>query len=414
MASYGNLSLSDLIVYNSTSDASASLTFDTNSSDGNFAFSNGANINGNVFIESTYALNVGGNTTLSGNLTAGGTNTFSGTTNITGSSYINGPECVIPFSGGGDVTLTFPSVLPGPSNVSSNQAGLGIYWNASTGSGETDLIGYGQASGGGISIFGITTSNGDTFGPLNRIADFFPGTCSIYANLDVSGTLLVKEGITTYEQISLSSGSSLTELSMISGSSASSTFLGVSTSLQIGSNTSGTGCYLQIQNGSSSGNLSYNTNSSDGNFAMSHGLDINGELNLSGLLNTTTSSQSGGGIYSNMGVYTYYASLGNNIDNVKYGFNFVNGGGILIITTNNYNNYDSVWGFAGVNGGIITTAYVTNNNTSNFSINTNNNSSSGPSVYTTINTNSSYTGGNIYFTIIGVQPTSLTNLTSLF
>ena len=296
MATYGNLSLSELIVYNNSSSTSATLQLNSNvnPSDGNFAMSTGLDINGN--------LNVTGSTSINNNLTVNGTTNISGTTTISGNSInINGSGCIIPFSGGGDVSLTFPTSqvgapIPTPNPPSTSQAGLGIFWNASGGSGETDLIGYGQGSGGGISIFGMQTNVTDIANqPLNRITDFFSGYSKIYTDLDVSGNL------------TLANGNSYSVLSITPGSGASNTLLGVSTSLQIGSNTTEPNCYLQIQNGDVSGNLSINAN--DGNFAMTTGLDVSGNITLDGSLTISNSTSSGTLILNSSNIFNMNTGL---------------------------------------------------------------------------------------------------------
>jgi hypothetical protein len=93
------------------------------------------------------------------------------------------------------------------------------------GTGEVDFICYGQESGsiGGMNIYATNT----TYAPV-LLASFLGSGSSINRDLDVSGN-------------------------------------------------------LTITNGTSSGTLSYNSNS-DGNFDMSHGLDLNGNLDLSGNL----------------------------------------------------------------------------------------------------------------------------------
>lgn len=134
-----------------------------------------------------------------------------------------------------------------------------------------------MASYGNLSLSDLIVYNsaGDASGSLtfdtNSDENF-----AMNKGLDINGDLNITGG---QIQISNSTGSD-TILSMIPGSAASTTFLGVSTSLQIGSNTGGTDCYLQIQNGNTTGNLYYN-NTGDNNFYMNTGLDINGDLNIS-------------------------------------------------------------------------------------------------------------------------------------
>jgi hypothetical protein len=49
--------------------------------------------------------------------------------------------------------FSFPSSFP-TSAINNNNTGIGWFWNWSGGGGETDMICYGQASGGGLSIYG--------------------------------------------------------------------------------------------------------------------------------------------------------------------------------------------------------------------------------------------------------------------
>ena len=137
-----------------------------------------------------------------------------------------------------------------------------------------------------------------------------------------------------------------------------------------------------------------------------------GNLNVRGLLSTLTYNASGGGMATNIGIYTYGASIVSST-NTNYGFNILYAcSGILIVNTNNYSNYSTVYSFAGVNGGTINLTKLT---TTNGSINAVSSSTQSPaSIYVNVTTGSAYGGGNIYFTIIGNEPTGLVNLSSLF
>ena len=116
---------------------------------------------------------------------------------------------------------------------------------------------------------------------------------------------------------------------------------------------------------------------------------------------------------SNIGIYTYSASLGESITNVNYGFNFVNGGGIVIISTNNYNNYGGVFSFGGTNGSnVVQSSLSASTGTTLHSNNTS--SANNPSIYMIITTGTGYGGGNIYFTIIGTEPSEVVNLNQWF
>jgi len=72
--------------------------------------------------------------------------------------------------------LSFLSTFP-TTSVNDNTTGIGFYWNQSGGQGETDLICYGQASGGGLSIWGA----GNTTAP-NQIAYFYPNNIQLFSN----------------------------------------------------------------------------------------------------------------------------------------------------------------------------------------------------------------------------------------
>ena len=56
--------------------------------------------------------------------------------------------------------FTFPSSFP-TTAVNNNNTGIGFFWNQSGGTGETDMICYGQGSSGGLSIYGA----GNTYSP---------------------------------------------------------------------------------------------------------------------------------------------------------------------------------------------------------------------------------------------------------
>jgi hypothetical protein len=348
MATYGNLSLSELIVYNSAGDASANLQFDNTNTDGNFAMNTGLDITGGLTIingsnSGTISyntaspadlnfsmnhgldvagstnfnglctvngnLNVTGSTSINNNLTVNGTNNFTGTTNISGSSItINGGALTIDMPNGG-ATITFPGSFSTTTPIVHPSTGLGIYWNGIQQQGETDLISYGQGGVGGFSLFSVNDSPSSI---LTLIANFFPNGSTIYSSLDISGNSLT-----------LSNEGSYSVLSITPGSLASSTLLGVSTSLQIGSNTTEPNCYLQIQNGDVSGNLSINA--TDGNFDMTTGLDVSGNLTLDGSLNTFSSLDVSGNLnviipnVMTSGIYNY------SIDCSVYGTTDTNG-----------------------------------------------------------------------------------------
>ena len=135
-----------------------------------------------------------------------------------------------------------------------------------------------------------------------------------------------------------------------------------------------------------------------------------GNLNVRGLLSTQTYNASGGGMATNIGIYTYGGSIVSS-SNTSYGFNMDLGSGILNVNTNNYNNSSAVWSFSILNNGGINTLLLSETNTS-LTLSTSS-AQSPASIYININ-NTPYGGGNIYFTIIGNEPTGLVNLVSLF
>jgi hypothetical protein len=305
------LSLSELIVYNNSSSTSATLQLNSNviPSDGNFAMSTGLDINGN--------LNVTGSTSINNNLTVNGTNSFTGTTNIYGSSIINGGSLTIDMPSGG-ATITFPVSFSTTTPIAHPSTGLGIYWNGLTQQGEIDLISYGQGGVGGFSLFSVNDTPSNI---LTQIANFFPNGSTIYTSLDISGN-----------HFTLSNEGSYSVLSITPGSFASTTLLGVSTSLQIGSNTTEPNCYLQIQNGDVSGNLSINAN--DGNFAMTTGLDVSGNITLDGSLTISNSTSSGTLILNSSNIFNMNTGLV--ASGSISGSEFKIGGYVLGINNNNF------------------------------------------------------------------------------
>ena len=135
-----------------------------------------------------------------------------------------------------------------------------------------------MASYGNLSLSELIVYNsaGDASANLTFDTNNSDGNFAMNTGLDINGNLDVTGSTSINNHFTLSNEGSYSVLSITPGSIASSTLLGVSTSLQIGSNTSGTGCYLQIQNGDVSGNLSINA--TDGNFYMNTGLDVSGNL----------------------------------------------------------------------------------------------------------------------------------------
>jgi hypothetical protein len=283
---YGNLSISNLILYNNATDTSANLTLNPNTGDGNFNMSTGLDISGSLIFMPSLSNSI--------------------------QQYFTG----IPLNGndsGTTINLTFPYTTVG-SNLNSNAltpystsgspgttwlapCGLGITWNL-TGTGEVDLIGYGGSSStsGGITIYGYN-DDGGVGDNANRIADFWPTGSTLYS------------GLTLYNTTS-----------------------------------------------SSSGTIEYNTNN-DGNFYMNHGLDINGELNVSNSVGT-------------YGIYSYSipgTSLNNGTSNVYVSFTF------------NPGSY----------GSIYCAAVTVDSNSNTY------NASSGALFATTINTNVVNAGGYV-------------------
>ena len=92
----------------------------------------------------------------------------------------------IPISGnGGNTNLYFPNSFP--SGSQGTNAGLGFYWNnlGGGGTGETDLICYGQAGVGGLSVYAI---NGGYTGPASLISSFLTSGISFNQNITSSNT----------------------------------------------------------------------------------------------------------------------------------------------------------------------------------------------------------------------------------
>lgn len=94
-------------------------------------------------------------------------------------SLTNGTTIPI-YGNGGNTNLYFPSSFPSGSQGSN--AGLGFYWNnlGGGGSGETDLICYGQNGVGGLSIY---TINGGSIGPASLISSFLTSGISFNTNI---------------------------------------------------------------------------------------------------------------------------------------------------------------------------------------------------------------------------------------
>ena len=355
MATYGNLSLSELIVYNSASDASATLTFDTNSSDGNFAMSTGLDIDGTLNLSET--LTIGSSSSLS-----------------PGSTY---PDFLMVGGGGFIVSGTGQYVFNAGSPLAT------LTYNSTT----------------------------DSNFNMNYGLD-------INGELNVSGSLLI--GTSTLGTI-LAYNSADNHLNL-------NTPLDLATSINIYDATDTSNYQI----------FSYNTNDSDGNFAMTTGLDINGELNvsstttLSGALSvynsgtTSTStlnstnlslgvSASSGGSTNNTGIVSY--SLQTNANSSPSAtFMFTNGGSAIICincVVGVYSSYSGIWGCSvsttSSSSGVGQYNNIMNNNATDavgisYSASTN--------VFTIGCGNASITS-NVIFTFIGSFPDTVVGMTQL-
>ena len=329
-SSYGKLSISELIVYNSASDASANLTFDTNS-DGNFAMNTGLNVGPDT----------GGNTnTINGHTTINTSNN-----DIDGSLIINmphaGSKIVFPknFPDASDPQTSPPTFIS--STFYNPSTGLGIYWyGLNNGQGETDLISYGQGGQGGFTFFStpqVSTNQPDT--TLTQIANLYPGGSTIFGNLTISGKdngIIFSDGT--------QSGNLPINISQSGNNIKISPGLEVSGNIDILNNS-----FLTITNNTIKGKLSF-----DGSyFKMDYGLDLYNDQNgLAILMNgnpginmTNPGDTTGGG-------------------NLKYTSNyFVMDQGLEVNGTLNVNQYDLYISNNG-NHGIISF------NGSNFDMNT--------------------------------------------
>ena len=240
MATYGNLSLSELIVYNNTSDTSANLQLNSNVSpgDGNFAMSTGLDVTGSTNFNGPCSVN--GPCSINGFL-----NVING--NITFPNANNG----IQFSGG---TLTFPSSNPLTPSTETN--GLGMIWSIN-GQGETDLIGYGGGGygTGGISIYGYNDFSGND--NSTRIADFWPTGSNIYTSLTLSNNSDPSYNSTV--SLNAFNSNNITDYLSVGGA---------------GILISSTGQYGFATSSGSYPVLSFNS-TSDQNFNLNYGLDIN-------------------------------------------------------------------------------------------------------------------------------------------
>lgn len=171
---YGNLSLSDLIIYNNTTDTSANLTFNTNANDGNFAMSTGLDISGSL----VFAVGPSSNseqffTGIPLNLAGAGTNCNLIFPSLSGA--------LTPYATCGSLGSNWEAPV-----------GLGITWSI-TGYGETDLIGYGGGNpgSGGVTVWGYDCGNPASGDNETRIADFWPNGSIIYNNLTLNNSNLV-------------------------------------------------------------------------------------------------------------------------------------------------------------------------------------------------------------------------------
>jgi hypothetical protein len=96
--------------------------------------------------------------------------------------------------------LSFPSSFPTIA-VNNNNAGIGYYWNQSGYIGETDLICYGQAGIGGLSIYCASNTTAPTLiSEMNAAYIKFYSTLTISNNLYLDGSLFYN-GLDTSTQI---------------------------------------------------------------------------------------------------------------------------------------------------------------------------------------------------------------------
>ena len=153
-----------------------------------FAYNNNGTITNYSLVTSTSLSNYA---SLAGSNNFTGTNTFNNIT-INSNSGINFNTNI--------AKLTFPSNFP-TSPLTNNETGIGLFWNDNNnGTGETDIICYGQGGPGGLSIWGGPSYSGNPTSdpitnpnttPVNRIADLWTTHITFYQDVSFNESVTV-------------------------------------------------------------------------------------------------------------------------------------------------------------------------------------------------------------------------------
>jgi len=139
---------------------------------------NSTNVATTAFVKSYYA-------TLSGSNTFTNTNTFNGNIQFASNTGIK-LNCAQPYG-----IINFPSTFP-TTAIGNSTAGIGFFWNNITGTGETDIICYGQGGQGGLTIWG-----GPNTTPVSRIADLWTDQIKFYQAVTCTSSISASTFSTT-------------------------------------------------------------------------------------------------------------------------------------------------------------------------------------------------------------------------